>query len=98
MKTVSINQSGVISPNPSLLTALEPSLLDTFHRLSQSRFRRTDGHPDIPFAWRTETVARSRHNSCFLQQVGREGSGRVSRRHRDPDVEGSRWRIHLKPE
>ena len=81
----------------SRFTSSEPSLLNPLHRFRQSLFRRTDGHPDISFARRAEAVARRRHDSGLLQQVSREGSGGVSLRHRDPDVERSRRWIDFKP-
>src|SRR5205807_879488 len=50
-----------------------------------------------PFARGAEAVPRSCYGSGFFQQVSREGRGGVSLRHRDPDVERSRRRIHLQP-
>src|SRR6266513_5234089 len=77
--------------------ALKPSAFDSLHRFSQSLFRCTHGHPDIPFARGAEAVPRCRHDPGLFQQVSREGCRGVSLRHRDPDVERSRWRIHFQP-
>src|SRR5256885_8957936 len=80
-----------------LTFALKSSAFDSLHRFSQSLFRCTYGHSDIPFARGAEAVPRSCYGSGFFQQVSREGRGGVSLRHRDPDVERSRRRIHLQP-